>query len=156
MRKAARENRFDQHYRRLSDLFIFRGAPGHRRNVAKAVKPLQASFAEIEKQTGQFVDLIVETNISEVMAALEERVQRLSNEKILVRERTAKCHEPLFRAALDLVVSLWNTRKSGRLEDCGAVLKPTFADKPFYDRERGFRTPNMALPFKALADPSGA
>ena len=44
---------------------------------------------------------------------------------------------------------------SERLEDKRTVLKLAFADKLAYVRNDGFRTPDLALPFKVLADLSG-
>jgi site-specific DNA recombinase len=42
------------------------------------------------------------------------------------------------------------------LEHKKAVLKLAFADRLAYVRNEGFRTPNLALPFKVLADFKGS
>jgi site-specific DNA recombinase len=57
-----------------------------------------------------------------------------------------------LRTSLDFLAIPWNLWASERLEHEKAVLKLAFADRLAYVRNDGFRTPNLALPFKVLAD----
>jgi hypothetical protein len=57
-----------------------------------------------------------------------------------------------LRTSLDFLANPCNLWASERLEHKKAVLKLAFADRLTYVRNEGFRTPNLALPFKVLAD----
>ena len=99
-----------------------------------------------------------------VAASLDTQIQKNRSRARYAREgaeRIANCGRPLrdfdetLRTALDFLANPWNLWASERLEDKRAVLKLTFADRLAYVRNEGFRTANLALPFKALADLSG-
>ena len=83
---------------------------------------------------------------------------QLEEQKIVLSEKVANCGRPLrgfdetLRTSLDFLASPWNLWASERLEDKRAVLKLTFADRLAYVRNEDFRTPNLSLPFKVLAD----
>ena len=127
-------------------------------NVASQTKALKASLAKVEEQIDLAVERIVETTVPAVMRALEEKVQRLENEKLLLREKIENSATPpgdferRVRTGLDFVSSPWKLWDTGRIEDRRAVLKLTFAHRLRYKRGEGFRTPDMTLPFKVLAD----
>ncbi len=128
------------------------------KNVTAETKALQAGLAQIDKQVDQLVDRIVETSVPAVVRALEEKLQRLENEKLLLSEKIASGAAPKgsfdlrLRTALAFIASPWNLWSTGRIEDRRAVLKLTFADRLRYKRGEGFRTANLTLPFKVLAD----
>ncbi|CAO4149002.1 hypothetical protein [Methylorubrum extorquens] len=92
------------------------------------------------------------------MRALEDKVQRLENDKLLLREKIKNSTTPpgdferRLRTELDFVSSPWKLWKTGQIEDCRAVLKLTFAHSLCYERGEGFRTHIMTLPFKVLGD----
>ena len=73
-------------------------------------------------------------------------------------EKIAHCGRPLrsfdetLGTALDFLGNPMKLRISERLEDKRTVLKLAFADRLAYTRNEGLRTPNLALPFKVLAD----
>jgi hypothetical protein len=60
----------------------------------------------------------------------------------------------IANAQLPSVVTAYENRirRLDRLEHKKAVLKLAFADRLTYVRNEGLRTPNLALPFKVLAD----
>jgi hypothetical protein len=85
-------------------------------------------------------------------------IRKLWEDKIAISEKIANCGRPLksfdetLRTALDF---LGNPRKlwdAERLEDRRALLKLAFIDQLAYVRNEGFRTANLALPFKVFAD----
>lgn len=127
-------------------------------NVASQTKALKAALVKVEEQIDQAVERIVETTVPAVMRALEEKVQRLENDKLLLREKIANSATPpgdferRLRTGLDFVSSPWKLWETGRIEDRRAVLKLTFAHSLRYKRGEGFRTPSMTLPFKVLGD----
>src|SRR5690606_37916628 len=57
-----------------------------------------------------------------------------------------------LRTSLDFLANPWNLWASERLEHNKAVLKLAFADRLAHVRDEGFRTPDLTLPFKVLAD----
>jgi site-specific DNA recombinase len=123
---------------------------------------LKGELAKIERQVEQLLDRITATDVASVIGAYEAKIKKLEEEKIVVSERIKNCGRPLksfdetLRTALDFLASPWNLWASGQLENRRAVLKLAFADRLVYVRNEGLRTPNLSLPFKALAEFSGA
>lgn len=125
-------------------------------------KALGVKLAKIEKQVGQFLDRIVDSTVPAVIAAYEEKVGKLEEEKLLLRERMASASKPVssfddtLRTALDFLASPWNLWGTGRLQDRRTVLKLAFAERLVYSRENGFRTAQLSMPFKMLNGDFGA
>jgi site-specific DNA recombinase len=125
---------------------------------AGRAKALQAKLTKVERQEGQLLDRIVEASAPAVISAYENRIRKLGEEKIAISEKIANCGRPLkdfdetLRTALDFLGNPQKLWDSERLEDKRAVLKLAFVDQLAYVRNEGFRTANLALPFKVLAD----
>ena len=127
-------------------------------NMKSEAKALASALAKVEEQMEQTVERIVETSVPAVIRALEAKVVKLEKEKLLIAERMAQGARPAndfnkkLRTALSFLAnpsSLWET---GQVEDRRAVLKLTFADRLRYKRGEGFRTTDLALPFRVLGD----
>ncbi len=94
---------------------------------------------------------------AKIRLAYETRIHKLEEQKIIVSEKIANCGRPVrgfeetLRTSLNFLGNPLKLWVSERLEDKRAVLKLAFADKLAYVRKEGFRTPNLTLPFKALA-----
>lgn len=118
---------------------------------------LEVELAKIEREVEQFLDRIAQAQLPSVVTAYENRIRRLEERKIEIGERIAHCGRPLrsfdetLRTSLDFLANPWNLWASERLEHKKAVLKLAFADRLAYVRNEGFRTPDLALPFKVLA-----
>jgi site-specific DNA recombinase len=129
---------------------------------AKAAASLSASLRkearDLDRQIKLTVDRLVETDSPAVVAAYERRVAELEKSKLEYEEKAVTCvapkrdHDETFRTALAFLASPWNLWESNRLEDKRAVLKLTFGGLLKYDRESGFRTPDLSLPFKMLGE----
>ena len=135
----------------------------HRQKQADAqAKAMKGQLAKIETQVGQYLDRILAASVPSVIAAIEERVRKLEEEKLAIHEkmalakRPASSFEDTLRTALEFLSNPWNLWKSERLEDKQTVLKLAFADRLRYTRREGFRTADLSLPFKAMAMISGA
>ncbi len=108
-----------------------------------------------------FLERILDASVPSVIEAYEERVRRLEEEKLAIRERMAQTKRPArdfdstVRTALGFLASPWNLWRSDRLDDKRAVLKLAFANRLRYARNEGFRTADLALPFKMLTTISG-
>ncbi len=97
-----------------------------------------------------------------MIAAYEDRIRKLEEEKIVLRERMEKVRQPAstfdnaLRTALAFLSNpqiLWDT---GEPEHRRTVLKLTFAERLRYARNEGFRTAELSLPFKVLGRITGA
>jgi site-specific DNA recombinase len=125
-------------------------------------KALTTRLAKIDKEVSSFLTRIVESSVPSVITAYEDRVRRLEEEKHALKERLATSTRPAtsfdgaLRTAFAFLASPSNLWKTGRLEDRQTVLKLTFASRLRYHRGEGFRTADLALPFKVLNRNSGA
>lgn len=117
----------------------------------------KAELVTIDRQIGQLLDRVVEAINPTVIRAYEERIDTLEKQKMLLTEklahtgRTVKSFDETFRTALTFLSNPQKLWTSGILEEKRMVLRLAFADKLAYARNKGFRTANLALPFKALA-----
>src|SRR5690606_21166464 len=126
---------------------------------AKAIRTsLNAELAKVERDIERFLDRIAQAEPLAVITVYENRIRRLQERKIEISEKIANCGRPLrsfdetLRTSLDFLADPCNLWASERLEHKKAVLKLAFADRLTYVRNEGFRTPDLALPFKVLAD----
>lgn len=91
-----------------------------------------------------------------MIATYEDRVRKLEEDKLLIRERMANAGRPkssfenTLRTVLTFLSNPWKLWNSDRLDDKRAVLKLAFADNLRYARGQGFRTADLSLPFKLL------
>ncbi len=140
----------------FKDLWDHRISQGQARATA-----MGAHLPKIDKQIDQLLDRITEVSVPSVIAALEKRIGRLEQEKIVLQEKMAAAPVPktsfdrTLRTALTFLSNPWILWRSERLEDRRTVLKLAFAEPLKYQRERGFRTANLTLPFSMLAGISG-
>lgn len=129
-------------------------AQTHRKALADEVR-------RIEGQVAQLLDRIIDARVPSVIAAYEDKVRKLEEEKLLIVERMASAGRPArtfgesLRTALDFLANPWNLWVKGGLEDRRTVLKLAFARRLNYRRGEGFRTANLALPFNILGAFSG-
>jgi site-specific DNA recombinase len=125
---------------------------------ADRIRTLKADMSKIEKQIEQFLDRIADTDTVSIIKTYESRIRKLEEQKIVIEEKIAHCGRPVrsfdetLRTALDFLGNPWKLWVSDRLEDKRTVLKLAFINRLTYVRNEGFRTPDLSLPFKALAD----
>ena len=90
------------------------------------------------------------------MKAYEARIAKLECEKIKLEEfiensgKPKHTFEELFELGLSFLASPWKIWNSGDYPLKRIVLRLAFAERVAYSREEGLRTPEKALPFKAL------
>ena len=137
---------------------MFRGAWDQRQAQShQAVKALQDSIKGIDKQIEALVDRIVESTTGAVVTAFEERIATLERKKVLANERLLSAGRPRhafeesFEHAMRFLSSPWKIWTSGSLALKKTVLRLAFAERISYCRNQGLRTPEIAMPFKALA-----
>ena len=137
---------------------MFRDAWDQRRlQSVHALKSLQDGVAKIEKQIETLLDRIVDASTSSVVAAYEKRIAALEREKALAAEKLAEAGRPRhtfeesFEHAMMFLANPWKIWISGGLPLKRTVLRLAFADRISYCRNQGLRTPEIAMPFRALA-----
>lgn len=129
---------------------------GLRADAQGESKAMAAQLAKIERDVEKLLERILEVNEPRVLAAFEERVRKLEDEKIVIRERIAKGSRPTnnyyrtLRTALSFLSSPCSLWHSERFEERRMVLKLMFGERLRYARNEGFRTANLTLPFKVL------
>ena len=130
----------------------------HAENHAKAATK---ELAKIDKQVAQLLDRIMDASVSSVIAAYEERIRKLEEDRLILQDRLAENTRPksgfdeTVRTAMAFLANPWILWRSERLEDRRTVLKLAFADRLRYTREEGFRTANLAFPFKVIGALAG-
>ena len=130
----------------------------HRLNQGELrARTLKTELQKTDRQIEQLLDRITETESPSVIGAYEKRIRKLESDKLELAEKIAASGKPLrsfdetVRTALDFLANPWKIWASERLDYKRAVLKLAFSDRLQYVRGEGFRTANLALPFKALA-----
>ena len=143
----------------LSDLVtaMFRKAWDTRAAQAvDAVRVMRQKVTKIEGDIAKTLDRLVETDSDTVHRALESRIEGLERQKALWAEKAATQSEPArsfedqLEPALAFLTNPWKLWESGEITLRRLVLKLAFADRIRYCRNEGARTPEIALPFKAL------
>lgn len=119
---------------------------------------LQKQIVDVEKQSQALLDRIVEATNDSVIKAYETRIEKLEREKLILVERLENLAKPrrdlseVIEPALRFLTSPWNIYKNSSLAAQQTVLKLSFAEPLRYNRNEGYRTANIAFPFKVLAD----
>lgn len=126
--------------------------------ASHAAKSLKLNVTKIEKQIDVLLDRIVDSGNGSVVAAYEKRISKLEREKALTEEKLASNGKPRrtweesFEHALRFLSSPWDIWKNSDLVGKKTVLRLAFMEPLAYRRNEGLRTPNFAVPFKALGD----
>lgn len=127
-------------------------------NAAALARSVSEDIAKLEREIGKMVDRVIIADSPALVTAYENRIREMEQDKHVLTENAARFtakrpgFETAFRTPLSFLanpIKLWN---SNALEQKRTVLKLAFASRPQYVRGEGFRTLDMALPFKALAD----
>src|SRR5690606_2347734 len=95
---------------------------------------LSAKLISAEREIKKLLDRILEASVPSVIAAYEQRIGQLEQEKLLIREKLTTKAAPrtsfddTVRTALVFLSNPWNLWSAERFEDHKTVLKLTFAD----------------------------
>ncbi|MEO1046682.1 MAG: recombinase, partial [Pseudomonadota bacterium] len=141
---------------------MFTDAWGHRAAQQQAMRQtLRDQIKAIDNEVDKLVSRIVEASNAKVIAAYETRIATLEAEKVRAEEWLANSGQPqrtfeeMFEHAMTFLANPWKIWRNGGLEMKRTVLRLAFAKRPHYGRAEGLRTPEIAMPFKALAEICG-
>lgn len=136
---------------------MFKDAWGQRTEQAQMrAHDARLQVTKIDKQIDGLLDRIVESGNDKVVKAYEARIAKLEREKIRLVESIENMGKPkhtfeeLFELALSFLANPWKIWVSGELAVKRMVLRLAFSERVAYCRDKGLRTPKIALPFKAL------
>ena len=124
-------------------------------------KALDKEMAALKAQLAKLVDRLVETSSPSVVDALEGRIADLERQQLVLTEKRQNIGKPqgtfedAFELAGTFLVNPHKLWEKGDFTLRKTVLKLAFTRPIPYCRETGFRTPEIALPFKALGAISG-
>ncbi len=113
-------------------------------------------LGKIDNQIEDLVDRIMQTTSATVQRAFEHKIETLEDQKRILSEKLSLAPKPLrpldemFEHAMAFLANPWKLWASDSLQDKRTALKLTFAERLAYCRNEGFRTPNIAMPFKVL------
>ena len=115
-----------------------------RRTMVGRMDSLRTQLRDTERQIEATVDRVIEAKTQVVAHALEERVEKLTKEKLALAEKIARGAQPLtsfeqsLRTALTFLATPWKLWNSDRIEHKRAVLKLAFSGNLQYARNEGF------------------
>ena len=113
---------------------------------------------DVEKQIEMLLERIIEAEHASVIKAYESKIAKLEREKLLLAEKVDRIVPPKGRLeefiepALDFLANPWNLCENGTLAFKRTVLRLAFSEPLRYSRDSGYRTAEIALPFKVLAE----
>ncbi|MEM7427861.1 MAG: recombinase family protein [Pseudomonadota bacterium] len=136
---------------------MFQHAWNQRRDQAKEIiQSGKRQVKEIEKQIESLLERIMQSGNSAVIGTYEQKIGKLEHEKLLLAEKLQNQAEPkgTFEEKLEPVLQFlanpWKLWENGNITLRRTVLNLAFTAPIKYDRFEGPRTPEIALPFKAL------
>jgi len=121
-------------------------------------KELASRIDDLDAEITELIERVVETTNPMVITAYEKRIAQLNQKRTDLENRRSNVAQPtgtfdaVFEPAISFLANpqkLWGSRS---IEDKRTVLKLTFANRLGFCRETGFRTPELSMPFKVLAD----
>jgi len=170
-RKAIRAEKIDDGFaaimrslkpsRKILDIAIamLKDAWDQRGDQAKQAKAeIRRQHKELDKQQDALVERIIETSNPKVMAALESKIAKLEGDKLLLTDKLSQNTKPkstlteIIELLRDFLSSPWNIYEKGSLEVRKTILKTAFKAPLAYDRQNGYRTPQVSVIFEFLAD----
>nr|WP_299867592.1 recombinase family protein [uncultured Roseobacter sp.] len=142
--------------KRLLDIAMsmLKDAWGQRGDQARQAKSeIKRQIGALDKQQDTLIDRLVETSTPRVIAALESKIAKLEEDRLLLTDKLSQNTDP--KGTLGEVIELlkeflsnpWNIYENGTLAMRKTILKTAFAAPLVYDRKSGYRTPQPSVIF---------
>ncbi|WP_231751924.1 hypothetical protein [Phaeobacter sp. CECT 5382] len=107
----------------------------------------------MDKKQDAMVERLVETSNPKVIAELETKIAKLDEDKLRMSEKITQNSKPkasmgqIFELLRELLSNPWNIHDKGPLEVKKTILKTAFKAPLAYDRQNGFRNPQVSVIF---------
>ena len=138
---------------------MFHDAWNARRDQAQDILgAAKRRIATIDKEIATLLDRIMAASNHIVIQSYESKIGELEQQKALMAEtlhsqpQKPDSFEDKLEPVLTFLANPWKLWETGHIHARRLVAKLAFADRVAYDRKLGARTPEIALPFKALGD----
>ncbi len=122
----------------------------------QAKTALKRKITELDKQQDAMVERLVETSNPKVIAALETKIAKLGEDKLRLSDKITQNTKPkasmgqIFELLREFLSNPWNIYNKGPLAVKKTILKTAFKAPLAYDRQNGFRTPQVSVIFEFL------
>lgn len=117
---------------------------------------VKKELVTLDRGIEQLLDKLIEASSPTVISAYEKRIDSMEKQKLVLQEKLVKKSQPVhdfdtaFRTALQILSNPLKIWHLGQFEHKRMLLRIGFADKLTYVRNEGFRTAEIAQPFRAL------
>lgn len=131
------------------------------KQVKNHIQHFEAEFKKLEAKAETFLERVLQADSALLIKTYEDKIKSIEAEKVLLRGKIANQGRPQrsfddsFRTAMEFLRNPYKLWVSGMFSDRRAVLKLAFAGNLSYVRNEGFRTANLATPFKFIKDLGG-
>ncbi len=114
---------------------------------------VKRELAKLNQQQDALVERLIDTSNPKVIAALESKIAKLEEDKLLLTDKTGQKAKPkrspgeVFELLKAFLSNPWNLYENGSLALKKTVLRTAFQAPLAYDRKTGFRTPQPSVIF---------
>lgn len=119
---------------------------------------LSRNVVDLDRKINGLTERLLGTDSPSLISAYESQIEKLERKKIGIIEKSTQGIEPIkpfeitFKTAMNFLANPCIVWEKGNLHQKRLLLRMVFPNLLIYDREKGYRTPEIALPFKALGD----
>ena len=122
----------------------------------QAKTALKRQITELGKKQDALVERLIETSNPKVIAALETKIAKLDEDKLRLSDKITQNTKPqasmgqIFELLREFLSNPWIIYDNGPLAVKKTILKTAFKAPLAYDRQNGFRTPQVSVIFEFL------
>ena len=119
---------------------------------------LSRQTASLTRKIDALVERVVSTDSPSLISAYEAQIKKLEVKKTAITEQVQTGIEPvkpfdqMFKVAMKFIANPCIIWENGTLNQRRLLVRLAFPNNLTYDRESGYRTAQIALPFKLLGD----
>ena len=124
--------------------------------MSQARKQARIALSILETRIDKLVNQIVEAENETLASAFKTKLENLESEGLELQEKATDTLQPqrafseVYRTACEFLASPWKLWDSEHFENKRMVLRMAFPNRLAYCREIGYRTPEVALPFRVF------
>ncbi|MEM7526888.1 MAG: recombinase family protein [Pseudomonadota bacterium] len=125
-------------------------AKGDERTIAREIKATDQKITAL-------VERILATDSPNLITAYEGQLRKLEESRAALTDKQARASQPttsleaISRTALDFLLNHWKLWASGNFDHQRTVIRLAFTGPLPYCRETGYRTANLATPFRHIS-----